>query len=134
MLDPFPKHDSLHSRSCQAVLRCQLDVPPGCIMGCGQSSCSQLGVVLYKEVRAQVYTLDSRADEFDTVAALISDNMLKERYDAVWQICLSSQDHARQKELACAYTRHGLPGQLVCTPRPSSGWLCQTYMCKTRPF
>ena len=37
------------------------------------------------------------------------------------KICLSTQKHAPQKVLAYAYAMHGLPGQPVCTPRPSSG-------------
>lgn len=41
------------------------------------------------------------------------------------KVCLSTQEHAPQKMLACSYTKHVLTGQPVSTLRPSSGWLCQ---------
>jgi len=44
-----------------------------------------------------------RADDLDTLTAPNVDNLLKEQFG---KICLSTQEHAPQKVLACAYTRH----------------------------
>ncbi len=41
--------------------------------------------VLYKEVRAQGYTCDIGPVDLYTAAGPTFDNMLKERYDALWQ-------------------------------------------------
>jgi len=61
-----------------------------------------------QQVRAQGHTFAIRADDLNTIAALTFDNMLKERYDALWQnvpvnprTCPSELQ--TQKVLACAY-------------------------------
>jgi len=49
------------------------------------------------------------------------------------KVCFLPEEHAPQKVLAYACIMHVLPRQPVCTLRPSSGWLCQTNVCKRFP-
>ena len=40
--------------------------------------------------------------------------------------CLWPKERVPQEVLACAFTMHNMPGQPVCTPKPSPGWRCHT--------
>ena len=61
--------------------------PGSCWPGtfCATVAGSGLAWSLCKEVRAEGCAFDIRADDLDTIATPAFDNMLKERYDAIWQ-------------------------------------------------
>ena len=68
---------------------------------------------LCKEVRAQGYTFDIRADDLDTVAAPTVRTCSRSGMMQYGKVCPLTQVHAPQKVLACAYSRHYLSNKCV---------------------
>jgi len=65
------------------------------------------GPGFYKELRAQGYEFDIRANEWTQLLTPHFTTWSRSGMVHFGKICMSTQYHAPQRVLACAYTRHG---------------------------
>jgi len=89
---------------------------------CQVSRCVHFLTELIVE-RAQGYTFDIRADDLDTFAAPTFDNMLKDRYDAVWQNLPVKPRTCPSEGAACLYIQPLQPATAVAYCRQECAWI-----------